>query len=329
MPTPHRPRTPSRTPPTRALIRRRTRRSIPSTNPKRTSRTAFPADPKQIGDTADEPDVADADVADEPDVEETDTVDAGTDCSDAPDLCEDPYTCVEGVCRLTMDETTWAESDFDIVEPEELTRIFEFLKSFADGVKFMVLDVGPGTVELTATYGAANVVDEEVSPIQVSYQTPGGVGEMVFRPSAPEETPLHGDSWETVPFQYELQASAHVEFPGVEPVDADFGLFAENMVIALTLLVDEPGHASGTLTGLVTREEAEDRTLAGRDQIPGFATLFCSVRGYDPGPQWNLSDILDCNEAEMDADLDDDGTMDSYRVVIDAVFETAIVVPEP
>ena len=122
----------------------------------------------------------------------------------------------------------------------------------------------------------------------------------------------------------ELRASAVVEFPGLEPVSADFGLDALDVSLLLTLFEFE-AQSLVTLSGVVTREEAESRNMLDSDALPGFAGLFCSI-AWDPGEIWNLSDVLDCNEAPMDIDYDRDGTMDAYRVVVDAGFEPALLV---
>lgn len=287
--------------------------------------------PDVVEDTADTaPDVTDTapevieDVVDEEVVE----VDAGVDCS-VEDTCEDPYVCIEGVCRIPLADSTWAESDFDIVEPEELVRVFEFLKSFAPGVKFLVLDLGAGPTPVNGTYGTANIVDEETSPIQVAYQPEWTPGDITFRPMASDEAPLDGDGWLSDPFFYELRAVAEVSFPGIDPIRAEFGIDAEEVEISIRFYADEEDNTTAQLVGHVTREEAENRTMAGRDEIPGFAGLFCISASYDPGDEWNLSDILDCNGALMDVDTDGDDEMDAYRVVISAVFESAELVDAP
>ena len=261
------------------------------------------------------------------DADAIDTGDRGIDCGEDMEICEDPYVCIDGACQIALGESTWAESDFDITEPEELTRIFELFKAFATDVKFMVLDFGVLSGSVDALYGTADLIDESVSPVQVSWQDLAETHTLGFVPFRDESAPLAGDSWVSEEFLYELRASATIEFPGLDPIVADFGLDALQVTIQLWLDPLVPDHMSGRLTGLVTRVETESRDLGTREAFDGFDALFCDVAGYDPGPEWQLSDVLDCNEAVLDADADGDGTLDAYRVVIDAQFEVADLLP--
>jgi hypothetical protein len=271
-----------------------------------------------------EPDVeSDAELDAEPDVEP----DTGLDCTDDDAICEDPYVCVDGACQIDVSESTWAESDFDITEPEELTRIFEIFKSFATDVKFMVLDLDALSGSIDARYGVADILDETISPVEVSWQDLADTGAITFDPARGEDSPLDGDSWISGLFLYELRAAATIEFPGFDEINANFGLDAEQVTIQLWFNPLDPDRGVARLTGIVTREETESRDLGTRDEFDRFDALFCETAGYDPGIDWQLADILDCNDAVLDADANGDGILDGYRIVIDADFEPALLLP--
>lgn len=282
--------------------------------------------PDVVADTAEDtaPDIEDtADTMDAADVE---VVDAGSSCADDPLICSAPYTCMDDVCRIPLADTTWAESNFDIDEPEELTALFRTFKSFANDVRFLVLDFGAGGNALPGQYGTADIVSEEEGELmRVAYQHEGAfVGNVIVRATETDDAPLAGNAWITDPFFYELRATAVIDFPGAEPINASFGLDAQD--VEITLAVNEDGtEAEGLLIGVVTREEAEGRSMMDDEDFP--ENLFCSR--YDIEPEsgvWHLSDVLDCNDAEMDIDVDLDGTNDAYRVVISAEFEPATLV---
>ncbi|MCB9521633.1 MAG: hypothetical protein H6698_04230 [Myxococcales bacterium] len=281
-------------------------------------------DTSDVDDTADAPVDGSGDVEDvEPDV----APDTGIACG-TPVACEAPYVCIAEVCRLPISETAWAESDFDIVEPEELTRIFAFLKSLTPDVKFAVIELGTGESVVPGVIGTADVVDDTVLPLQVWWQDVAARDTVVFRPLDGEGGTLGGDSWQTDRFPYSLRARAEVSFPGLDPITAEFGLDALDVALTLTPDTETALSATGTIEGYVTRAETEDRVLAARDGIPGFAGLFCLSPSYDPGADWNLSDVLDCNEAELDVDSDADGILDAYRIRFDArLVAAALVAP--
>ena len=55
----------------------------------------------------------------------------------------------------------------------------------------------------------------------------------------------------------------------------------------------------------------------------------CKSTDYVPAPnsdgevKWRLSDVLDCNLAEMDVGRDSDGVLDTYQVELDVVLGAA------
>lgn len=276
-----------------------------------------PDAPSDVSDVSDVPDASDADA-------DADAI--GTACDGDDDACDEGYVCIDGACQIDLSEETWAESDFDITEPEELTSIFEIFKTFASDVKFLVLDFGVHSGSVDAAYGTANIIDEEAEPITVSWQTPDDLDSVVFAP-ARDEDPLAGDSWRSDSFLYELRASATIEFPGAGTISADFGLDALDVTIQVWARPEIPNGMTGQLVGIVTREETESRDLGTAAEFERFEFLLCDDGDYEPGLEWQLSDVLDCNGAVMDADSDGDGINDGYRVVIDAILEPASLVP--
>ena len=224
--------------------------------------------------------------------------DAGTACSDDGAVCEGAYVCIADVCRLPIANTTWAESEFDLVEPEELQRAFGFLKSFASDVKFVVVDIAGGLDEIPASYGAANIV-EEGPPLRVRWQAPLELGALTFRPVSDG---LAGDRWATDPFTYALRARATVSLPGLGEVTTSFGLDALDVTLTVTLDPFADSRAIARIEGVVTRIETEERILQERDALPTFGALFC-------------------------ADTDGDGSLDGYRIRFDAVVDRTVLVP--
>jgi len=278
----------------------------------------------EIAEETDLPDTSPEVGTDGPDGAPDVVGDTGGGCTGAEE-CGAPYLCIAERCRLVLAGSTWAEEDFRFIEPEELSGVFDFLKSFTFGVKFLALDVGEGSDVLSAVYSSADIVDPESDPIEVRLQTVGR-GEMTFRSTDLGDREVADRTWVSDPITYLLRTSARIEFPGMLPVDADFGLDAERMVFRVLLDPLDDSTADARAEGFVTRSEAESRTLGGRDDFPGMAELFCEDPSYDPGLEWNLSDLLDCNRAALDSDVDGDGSLDGYRVVIDANLTRAEIV---
>ena len=85
--------------------------------------------------------------------------------------------------------------------------------------------------------------------------------------------------------------------------------------------------------GDLTRAEAENRELGTHEELEGImANFVCTeISDYVPEPnssgevKWRLSDVLDCNLAEMDVDRDGDGVMETYQVELDVVLGAAII----
>lgn len=263
-----------------------------------------------------------------PDVEE-DTgppPDAGTDCLSDPTVCELPYTCMGGVCRLSMSGRAFAERDFRIVEPEELTNLFGVLKELASDVRFVALEmeVDPNSDEIFANAGSADLIDGTVVPMQVRWQ-PLPRNLITFRPYEDDGAPLDGDRWVSDPTFYVIDTIVEVDFGTPQIVRAGFDIEELSILLTLNSASEE---ATGELTGFVTRAETESRVMIEASAFPTFALLFCRERGYEPlDGLWHMADVLDCNGAVLDSDLDGDTVNDAYAMRIAASFNAAVFVP--
>ncbi len=265
-------------------------------------------------------DDSDADaVSDAPDADDTQDVpvevDAGTTCESEGD-CDAPYVCLDEICRLPMGDVDWAEQEFTITEPEELTDAFGFIKQFAEGVSFLMLDVLDSPVEASrpAFYGPGDITVENDETLY-TFQFPQALGGIVFRPDTDPERPTHGNLWISDEFTYEF--IARVVFG-----DGFVGVSFDAQRVRLQLDIQENyATASGVLEGFLTREEAEFRAFGTDAEFGAFAPLVCSNSAWETDDDiWNLSDVLDCNGAVLDGDVDGDGTNESYFVRMDVVF---------
>ncbi|MBT6489345.1 MAG: hypothetical protein HOK97_06265 [Deltaproteobacteria bacterium] len=285
---------------------------------------------EQDGDSSsDSSDADDADPSDEEEVEETT---GGLDCSTDEGLCEAPYECILGTCRIPISGISETEVEFTFAQPEELDEIFSLFKTFAAGLKFFALDVATTTAipgRYSATYGSADIISEE--PITISWQRPDEPEYLFFNPHVPATGPDRGTSWESETFTYKIRADADIQF-GTFATTADIGLdILEAVVIHTQNTASENSVAK--LTGLLTRAEAENRELGTHEELEGImANFVCTeVSDYVPAPnsagevKWRLSDVLDCNLAQMDIDRSGDGVMDTYQVELDVVLGTAII----
>ena len=168
-----------------------------------------------------------ADVMDEPDVE----VDAGTDCEGRPDFCADPYVCINRVCRLPAGDRVLAENGFSIAEPEELTEIFEILKTIAADMSYMVIVIEDSAdrTQLPLTYGAADRMTTDEGVFTYSWQYPEVLQTITMTPFDNPEDPLNGDVWISEEFEYVLEA--RIIF---QDIMANVGMTAEQASLQLT-----------------------------------------------------------------------------------------------
>jgi hypothetical protein len=298
--------------------------------------TAPDADP---GDTSDVSDAADAADGSATDVVDTDTADVESDvpttpplvdCTTDPDLCDLPYSCIAGACRIPIERRNVVEDadDFSVSEPEELTNIFNLLKSLAFGARFLLIAPADGddNAAVTAEYGAANVLDESAEPITVEWQF-FSRNRITFRPDETGDGPADPRAWISDEFLYDLTANVIIDLGIGDPIAASIGFNAEQ--VRFRIVLDESGlGGEGSVVGYLTRAEAEDRPINDVESFAAFRGLLCTNSSFpDPADGiWHLSDILDCNDAPIDHDLDGDGTNDSYFLRIDVGFIAASIV---
>ena len=177
----------------------------------------------------------------------------------------------------------------------------------------------------SATYGAADIISE--SPLTISWQHPEEPEYLFFVPHTPDND--DGQSWVTEDFTYKLRADASIQF-GTFSTDANIALDILDAIIVHRQDLDG-GNSTANLTGNLTRTEAEYRELGTHEELEGImANFVCKeITDYVPEPnsdgevKWRLSDVLDCNLAEMDVDRDGDGVMDTYQVELDVVLGAA------
>ena len=258
----------------------------------------------------------------------------GIDCSQDETACEAPFECMDEVCRLPISGISEADVDFEFVQPEELDSIFSLFKAFTTGVKFFAMDVdleSPIFNRYGARYGSADIISE--NPLEVSWQEPDELESIFFTPYSPADSLDDGRSWTTEPFTYKLRTDAQIQFGSFQN-DANIALDILDAVVIYRMM--ETGVPSlATVNGLLTREEAEYRELGTHEELEGIMANFVCLEVPDYVPTetdgeivWHLADVLDCNNATLDLDHDNDGTLDAYAIELQVeMAASAIVTP--
>jgi len=299
------------------------------------SETQEPTDTSDASDTeGEESDAADSsddtDASDPSESEPIEETTGGLDCSGDETLCEAPFECITNNCRIPLSGLSETELEFTFAQPEELDEIFSLFKTFAAGLKFFAIDVADSTAipgRYSAIYGSADIISEE--PLIIDWQRPEEPEYVFFNPYIPQDGVDDGTGWESEGFTYKLRADA----------DIQFGTFSTNADIALDILDSsiihhqdvDGGNSVATLLGHLTRAEAENRDLGTHEELEGIMLNFVckEITDYVPAPdssgevKWRLSDVLDCNMAEMDVDRDGDGVMETYQVELEVVLGSA------
>jgi hypothetical protein len=215
------------------------------------------------------------------------------------------------------------EQSYQFREPEELEHVFDFIKTFAADVAFFMLDISDegDPWRRPARYGSADrIVLPETLNVVYAWQYPEE-DRLILEPYR-GETGLLGDTWLSNEFQWNLRAKIVLEDLRV---DEEIAFVAETAQVMVTFRDDfSLGH--GEFRGVVTRREAESRVLASSAFEP-FRLLICEVHPnlVPSGENWTLADILDCNAAPMDVDLNGDGILDGYNAVVDFIVEPAVI----
>lgn len=260
----------------------------------------------------------------EPTVSDGFSGDHGTDCSDDAAVCEEPWVCSQGVCTLDLAGRTYVEQSYQITEPEELVHVFDFVKTFAADVAFLLMDIseeGDATRRPTRYGSADRVVRSDTREVVYAWQFPE-IDRFLLTPVR-GESGLNGHAFESNVFQWNLKA--HVVLDELR-VDTTFGFIAE-----LTQVYVEFSESlqvgNGEFRGIITRREAEDRVI-GDTEFEPFRAVICQVHpGLVPlGEDWELADVLDCNATPMDVDLNGDGILDGYNTVVEMRVEPAEII---
>ena len=285
-----------------------------------------------VVDAADLP-VALMDVADEPpsdtapefveDVEaqDTETRDApitnpseeGQACLQTPDCDLPDRVCLEGVCTLVPASRTYVEVNYVLEQPEEISAIVSVLKGFVGDVGFFMTALGPLSESdaIEVTYGGADPItegsDEELPGY--AFQRPESLPPTFFlQPFQDPMRPFAGDTWRSERFTYELVAL--FDFNNTRN---EVGFVAIDTFVTMQFSPDGSSIERGNITGYITREQTEDRLLTFGDDCESPQSLCCIVTvgvcptyscGQD-APLESIADILDCNGAMPDVDLDE------------------------
>jgi hypothetical protein len=253
--------------------------------------------------------------------------DAGTDCSSGTS-CESPYQCIDGLCRFPIGNLTFADDRFTLAEPAQLSRLFNLLRTFAPDLAFFVIATDAASASPQgARYGVADIRSEATLPIEVAWQNPTALEPLRFRPVPEPDAPLAGWQWDSEPFTYRLDTTATLTLPGRPPEAYRFGFNALQVVAAFRPFGPD-GPPSMTLRGLVSRAETESRILGADASFAPLRALLCSQPTFEsPSGEWRLADILDCNNTPLNADIDGDGTLDGYNLLVEVRLRPATIVP--
>jgi glutamine synthetase len=77
-----------------------------------------------------------------------------------------------------------------------------------------------------------------------------------------------------------------------------------------------------------SRAETESRILGADASFEPLRAILCSQPTFEsPSGEWRLADILDCNNTPLNADIDGDGTLDGYNLLVEVRLRPATIVP--
>jgi hypothetical protein len=199
---------------------------------------------------------------------------------------------------------SYAETEYMLERPEGLVGAFQAVQTLSTGTTRLFVNsiteaATDGGMVDQVRYGAADSVD-------------GGLvwQKLTAKPRTFEIGPSKDDARTLVskPFTYTLQARVAVDADNV------FSLYIESVqsVWTATFSADYENITTGALYGIITRTEAEHRPITFLACGAGCGlNLGCSLTDQN-----YLSNILDCNGAKLDADVDGDGTADGYQMIL-------------
>lgn len=258
-----------------------------------------PDAPDDTPDTPDlPPDVAEDVTEDAPDLAEPDL--GVMQACDDQTPCPDGYDCVAGVCTLLPSGLIFVENNYQLLQPTALTNVVSFFKGIFSDLGFFMTAMGPldgDSVEVM--YGGADRVTRiDDAPDEWRWQLPDRLPSFTMRRLEGGD-PLQSDTWQSEIFTYRL-----VALYGPEP-RAGIGFVAEKTVVTMRFDPELTNIVEGTISGFMTREEAENRFLAISDNCL-LQQGACPLVDCENSPLETVADVLDCNEVEPDSDLDDD-----------------------
>jgi hypothetical protein len=233
--------------------------------------------------------------------------------------CPDGYDCVQGVCTLVPSGRVYVENNYQLLRPTPLTGVVSFFKGFFTDLGFFMTSMGPiEGANIEVSYGGADrVVNRDEEPDQWRWQLPERIPTFTISRQTEDVDPLQSNTWVSEVFDYRL-----VALYGEEP-RAQIGFEAKNTVVTMRFSEDLTMIIYGTIRGFLTREEAELRFLDIADNCL-LQQGVCPAVDCENAPLQTLADILDCNEVEPDADIDDE--VDGNDAYTTEVFFTSDVV---
>jgi hypothetical protein len=201
----------------------------------------------------------------------------------------------------------YADTEYNLERPEALVTAYGVLTgNVGNSTRLFANHLRAGDAGAEVLYGAADVLDGVLV-----WQMPP------LRPNsfAIGVSPTGERTFVSSPFKYVLEARV----PNPLNAATVFRLYLEieQAVWSATFSADFERITSGALYGVLTRAEAERRQVSSSsDPITAGATCaaLCSDI-FSCGNSLTLAGLLDCNGAMPDADADDDGTNDGYRVI--------------
>jgi hypothetical protein len=195
----------------------------------------------------------------------------------------------------------YAETEYNLERPAALVTAYGVLTAgVGSGTRLFVNHLHLRDAGATVAYGAVDVVDGgmvwQKPPAQPNTFPIGLAGERMFVSN---------------PFKYILEA--RVPNPLNSASVFRIYLESEQTVWSASFSSDYENIVTGALYGVVTRAHAESRPLS-------LGALECLAVCTDLGACTTgistLAGLLDCNDAQLDADVNGDGTNDGYRLIV-------------
>jgi hypothetical protein len=219
------------------------------------------------------------------------SIDGGT-----PIPLEPPKPVLDAAISGKPVGNAYAETEYNLERPEALKGAFGTILSLTGNTRMFINELRAGDAGVEVLYGAADSSDAG----------------LVWQPRSFRVglSPTDSKTFVSEPFTYVIEARI--------VVDATSGLRlyleSEQTTWTATFSDDHENITTGALYGIVTRAHAESRPLD-----IGSCTVACGLNSFTYCLATNdirLATVFDCNEAQMDADVNGDGTNDGYRMIL-------------